>query len=196
MPTRDELIRQYASLSDDRLVALAVSEASGLTAEALEVLKAELSARGVGDQLSDAIGIQTRPVAPEALDALVQRARRLPCPSCGSTAAKLNAAIVGTVRSVIVMTSYEKDVVVGCPSCISSAADKADTITAAFGWWGLPLGPIHTLQAMSLNAKAATAAKQEEPTVQFRQFVAANRGAVVLQLQAQSPESRGGPTRR
>jgi hypothetical protein len=183
VPTRDELIQRYASLSDDRLLDLAVSEASGLTAEALEVLKAELHARGIGNQLRDAITIQTRPIAAPELEELVQRARTLPCPSCGSTGAMLNAATVGTVRSFLVMTSYEKSVVVGCPSCISSAADKADTVTAALGWWGLPFGPIHTLQAIALNAKAASAAKQLEPTVEFRKFVERNRGAVVLQLQ-------------
>jgi hypothetical protein len=195
MPTRDELIRQYASLSDDRLVALAVNEVSGLTAGALEALTATLNARGLGDQLRDAIGIQTRPLAPSELDALVQEARGLPCPSCGSTAVKLNAATVATVRSVMVMTSYEKNVVVGCPACISSAADTADTITAAFGWWGLPFGPVYTLRAISLNAKAAAVSKQEEPTAEFRQFVSAHRGAVALQLQEQSLESQGGPTK-
>jgi hypothetical protein len=196
MPARDELIRHYAGLSSDRLVALAVNEAGGLTAEAVEVLKAELAARHMGDQLRDAIAIQARPLDPGELDALLERARRLPCPSCGSAVAKLNAATVATVRSMLVMTSYEKSVVVGCPSCISAAADRADTTTAAFGWWGLPLGPIYTLRAIALNSKAARVAKQEEPTAEFREFVAANRGAVVLQLQTQSPESRGGPTKR
>jgi hypothetical protein len=197
MPTRDELIRHYGGLSDDRLTSLAVNEASGLTVDALEVLKAELHARGLGDQVRDAIAIQTRPLAADELLELVRRARRLPCPRCGSRAAMLNAATVGTVRSFLVMTSYEKSLVIGCPPCIRSAADKADTITGAFGWWGLPFGPIHTFQAMSLNAKAAAAANQEEPTREFAQFVVGNRGAIVLQVKAlDAHEGRGGPTMR
>jgi hypothetical protein len=196
MSARDELIRRYEGLSNDRLMDLAVSEASDLTTEALEVLNAELRARGLGELLEDVIAVQTTPVAAGELDDLVQRARRLPCPRCGSTAAMLNAATIGTARSFLVLTSYEKNVIVGCPSCISSAADKADTVTALLGWWGLPFGPIHTLQAMSLNAKAASAAKQLEPTAVFRQFVEANRGAIVLQLRAHhGSEQRGGPTR-
>jgi hypothetical protein len=195
MPTRDELIRHYACLSDDRLMALAVNAAGELTAEAVDVLKAELHARRLDDRLPDVIAIQTRPVAPDELEALVQCARALPCPSCGSTASMLNAATVGTVRSFVVMTSYEKSIVVGCPSCIRAAADKADTLTAAFGWWALPFGPVHTIRAILLNAKAASVARQQQPTPEFMQFVEANRGAVLLQLQAHNGrEGRGGPT--
>jgi len=183
MPTRDELLRHYAGLSDERLVSLAVHEASQLTAEAVEVLQAELRARQLADNLRSAIAIQTTPLEHDEIEALVQRARRLPCPRCGSTAAMLNAATVGTVRSFLIASFSERDLVVGCPSCIRAAAEKADTLTAALGWWALPFGPLRAINAIVLNAKAARAATQEEPTADFRGFVTANRGAIVLQLE-------------
>jgi len=176
-------------------MALAVNEASGLTPEALEVLRAELHARRLGNELRDVIDIQMRPIPPDEVDELVGRFRRLPCPLCGSVAGMLNAATVATAQSFLVMSTFEKRLVVGCSSCITAAADKADALTGALGWWAIPFGPVHTLQAMRLNARACSAAERQEATVELRQYVEANRGAVVLRLrEAERPSERGGPT--
>ena len=155
MPTRDELIRYYATLHYDRLLALAVNEAAQLTPEALGVLREEVHRRGLDNVLRDAIEIQTRRVEPAEQEELVQRFRKLPCPICNAQAALLNGARVATAYSFLVMTTYQEGLVIGCPQCILAAARKANRATAAFAWWGIPWGPIRGLKAMWLIMRPA-----------------------------------------
>jgi hypothetical protein len=192
MTTRDDLCRHYAGLSDDRLLALAVNEASQLTAEALEVLQKELHARQLDKDLGGVIAIQTRHEDPREIELLVERARKLPCQHCGSKADMLNAATIATVRSFVIFSAFEKDIVVGCPGCLRAAAHNADTTTAALGWWSFPFGPIRSIQALLMNAEAVRATTQQEATTEFREFIAARRGAVLLAVEAHDRSVAGG----
>jgi hypothetical protein len=186
MSSRDELIRHYATLPDDRLMTLAANEAAQLTPEALAVLREEVHRRGLDKDLRDAISIQTRRVEPAELEELVQRFRRLPCPICGSRSGLLNAAKVATAHSVLVMTTYEAPLIVGCAQCIVAAASRANRTTAMFAWWGIPWGPIRGLEAMSVNAKAKSLAEMADATDELRGYVAANLGEVMLLLRKES----------
>lgn len=183
MAYRDQLIRKYAQLSNDQLIRLATYEAGGLTPEAREVLREELRGRQLGGGLSDVIDIQQREIAPQEHDELVERFRKLPCPICNSVGRPLNAVTVATARSFLIMTTHQKRVVLGCPECILAAARKAQRLTLAFAWWGIPWGPIRGLQAMVLNAEARSAAARQEATAELYNYVAANRGEVLLLLQ-------------
>jgi hypothetical protein len=190
MPTRTELINYYSALPDDQLMRIALHEAGELTPEAVEVLKAEIRTRRLGEHLDAAIEAQTTLLAPEEQLELVERFRRLPCPICGAAGGLLNAAPVGTARSFLILTFYETHLVVGCSQCIIAASRRANNLTLALGWWGIPWGPFRALQAISINGKANSAAQGDKATESLMQFVAENQGAVLFKLR----QHEGGPT--
>jgi len=171
---------------------IALREAGELTPEALEVLKEEVRTRGLGEHLEGAIEIQTYSLSSEEQQELVARFRRLPCPICGAGGGLLNAAMVATARSFLIMTLYETHIVVGCCQCISRASRRANHLTLALGWWGIPWGPIRALQAMTINGRANSTAQGDQATEALKGHVAANRGTVVQMLQ----QHEGGLTSR
>jgi hypothetical protein len=183
MPTRAELIEYYSALPDDQLMRIALYEATDLTEEAIEVLKGEIRTRRLGEPVEAAIQIQTCVMSPEEQQELLARFRRLPCPICGAAGGLLNAVMVATARSFLIMTAYETRLVVGCSQCIVAASRRATNLTLALGWWGIPWGPIRALQAISINAGANSTAQGDQPTEALKRHVAANRGAVSLMLQ-------------
>jgi hypothetical protein len=185
MPTRAELIDYYRALPDDQLMRLALHEAGELTPEALEVMKEEIRTRRLGEPLEAAIQAQTTSLPPEEQQELLARFRRLPCPICGTTGSLLNAATVATARSFLIMTLYESHVVVGCSRCITAASRKANNLTLALGWWGVPWGPIRACQAISINAKANSTAQTDQATETLLGYVAENSGAIVFRLRQQ-----------
>lgn len=173
----------YSQLSDEQVTRLAMEEAQGLTPEAVDVLKAELRRRQLDDRLAEVIEIQQRELEPEEHRELIESFRKLPCPICKSVGRSLNAIRVATAQSFLVMTTVQKRVVVGCPECLLAAARNAKRHTLAFAWWGIPWGPIRGFQALSINAKATSAAKRQEATAELYSYVTANRGAVVFLVQ-------------
>jgi hypothetical protein len=182
MSTRAELINYYSALPDDQLMRIALHEAGELTPVAIEVMKAEIRTRRLGKPLEEAIEAQTNSLSPEEQQELVERFRRLPCPICGATRGLLNAVMVATARSFLIMTLYETRLVVGCSQCIVAASRRASNLTWALGWWGIPWGPMRVLQASSINAKANSTAHATQATESLRRYVAENHGAVVFRL--------------
>lgn len=81
-----------------------------------------------------------RPSRNDEIEALVQRARRLPCPHRGSTAATLNAATVGTVRSFLIASFFERDLV-GAPVVHSGCRREGRHRHGRFGLAGSPIRP-------------------------------------------------------
>ena len=183
MPTRAELSDYYRALPDDQLMRIALHEAQDLTPEALEVLTEESRTRRLGGHLEAGIEAQLGLLRPEEREELVARFRRLPCPICRAVGGLLNAAMVATARSFLIVTSYETRVVVGCPRCIIAASREASNVTLALGWWGIPWGPIRAFQAISVNAAANSTAQGDQATEVLKRYVAANRGTVVFMLQ-------------
>jgi hypothetical protein len=59
--------------------------------------------------------------------------------------------MTGEVLSIIFFTRYEKKIKIGCPHCLDKANNKALKKSALLGWWGIPWGIIHTVQAIALN---------------------------------------------
>jgi len=169
---------------------LALHEAGELTPEALEILKAEIRTRRLGEHLEEAVEAQTSVLDFEQQLELVERFRRLPCPICGAAGGPLNAAMVGTARSFLILTLHETHLVVGCSQCIIAASRKANNLTLALGWWGIPWGPIRTLQAISMNGKASSAAQADQATESLMQYAAQNHGAILFRLR----QHEAGPT--
>ncbi|HEY5823684.1 MAG TPA: LapA family protein [Cyclobacteriaceae bacterium] len=89
--------------------------------------------------------------------------RELPCPFCGKANEKLNGTTLHTVKSFIVLTSYKKNPIVGCPTCLNRKNNLAILSTALLGWWGFPWGLIKTPQYLYLNIKEKKKIRSKEP---------------------------------
>lgn len=141
-------------MNDDELIRIATRDASGLTPEAMEVVKAEIKKRKLDENISNGVEAQNKTYSKEEVDAYCDILCNLSCPLCGNTTERINATMTGEVMSFVVFTIYNKKIKVGCPDCLDKANNSALAWSAILGWWGLPWGIIRTPHAISLNLKS------------------------------------------
>jgi hypothetical protein len=74
------------------------------------------------------------------------------CEKCGRTDWTLRASTFLYTVSVLVMT-FRRPAGEGiyCSSCRKKEAFKWTLVSAIFGWWGFPWGPVYTFQAIGRN---------------------------------------------
>ncbi len=173
-----ELKETYRRLPDEKLLRIASEGAATLRPEALLLLKAELSARGLGEVAERAIAARLRVASAAEVAEYCALLRALPCPICHSTARPLNAAITSQVMSFVVMTTSKKRFVIACPTCLDKLHRDATTTSALVGWWGLPWGPIRTVQALLANDKMAKANHAPQPNDLLKTFVVQHVGRI------------------
>ena len=145
---------RYQRMSDDELVRIATQDAYGLTAEAMEVVKAEIQKRGLDENIAKGVEAQNKTYTIEEIDAYCDIVSKLCCPICGNSTERLNATMTSEVMSFLFFTTYNKKIKVGCPNCLDKANNNALAKTAILGWWGIPWGIIRTPQAIALNLKS------------------------------------------
>ena len=145
---------RYQRMSDDELIRSVTQDAFGLTPEAMEVVKSEIRKRGLNENITKGMEAQNKCYTIDEVDTYCNIVSQLSCPSCGSTAQRLNATMTGEVMSIIFFTTYSKKIKVGCPHCLDNANNTALTKTVLLGWWGFPWGIIRTPQAIALNIKS------------------------------------------
>ena len=168
--------------TDADLLDTARTQTRRLPPRARAALHAEIEARG----------LTVGPVEPSIEDDLVAAVRALPCPRCGRTEAPLNAGHVSRTISYLVLTTYRDDVVVACPDCLAAEARNALLLTAFFGWWGFPWGPIRSIQSISTSRRTLREHAQAEPTDALERFVRA-RPDVAEAAYRGGPSPLGGP---
>lgn len=167
----------YQQLDNDELMRIALHDAAGLTPEAQQIIQQEIESRKLGTTVVDAVRVQNKTHSLEEIDAYCALARNLNCPKCGSANALLNAALISHTVSILVATLQNKKLKIACPDCLDKATDRAITITLFLGWWGIPWGPIKSLQSLKRNNKNKITNREETPTDYLRSFVIANIGA-------------------
>jgi len=182
MPDLASLRQRYAYFSDEEIAELAVRRADQLTAEGLTVLQEEVRKRGLSAKLDAPLSVQAHPIAPGDLQNLAMRLRQSPCPECGSPDMLLNAFEIAKAKSFLLLTAYSQKLMVACPDCIRACAKKANLLTLLMGWWGLPWGPIRTLQAASKNDKAIRDCRQDHPSEALIAYVRDHRGEITAML--------------
>lgn len=74
------------------------------------------------------------------------------CERCGRVDETLRATSFIYTISVLLMTFRRGAGGVYCGSCRKKAGLKYSVISAIFGWWGIPWGPIYTVQALGRNS--------------------------------------------
>ena len=169
MPDLQELSSYYASLSDGKLLELA-DEAGDLRPEAVTALRDELRRRGLDSPLVE----QLQELSTGGVESLAEQFRQLPCPRCGSVGQMVNAFKIATTMSFLVMTQYKEETVLGCPACVKSAAKEARLTTLLAGWWGIPWGPVRSLDALDYDSVAIAGAEQREATGELLDYVRRN----------------------
>jgi hypothetical protein len=73
------------------------------------------------------------------------------CSCCGKVSAQPRYAIFFEVKSFILVTTRSTIQGIFCSGCAEKKAFRASTITWILGWWGLPWGPIYSIQALFRN---------------------------------------------
>ena len=174
----EDLKRNYKGFSDAELIRIATKDASDLREDAIRVLQEEIKSRGLSVELFKGVEVQRKQITEEEFSDYCKLLQKLPCPVCGSVSHKLNATVTSKVMSFIVITNYEKKLVIGCPACLSKANSNALVSSALLGWWGIPWGFIRTIQAIIFNNKMSRLIWHEEPSDYFRGFVLRNVGVV------------------
>ena len=178
-------------MPDGRLLQIALKEAAGLTPEALGVLAAELEARGIGPAVGHAVEAQTRTLSGRDVDLLVAAIQKQPCPECGRTNRPLHGGEVARATSFVLFTTYACHTAIGCPACLAAQARRAALVTAAFGWWGFPAGPIQSVRAIRRDLRTIRQRERDAPSEALRAFVEANPGlATALAEGASVPAER------
>ena len=163
-------------MPDERLLQIALHEAAGLTPEALAVLRSEIEARGINPVVAHAVEAQTRTLSRRDVDVLVAAIQKQPCPECGQTDRPLNGGVVADAKSFVVFTTFDQRTAVACPDCLAAQAKRAAFITAAFGWWGIPSGPIQSVKALRRDLRTIRQRERDEPSEALRAFVENNPG--------------------
>ena len=75
------------------------------------------------------------------------------CSGCGRKDSSLRLAAMYYVTSFLVVTYRSAASGIWCERCRAREAAKWTFLSALLGWWGVPWGPIYTLQALFINAK-------------------------------------------
>lgn len=94
------------------------------------------------------------------------------CERCGRFDESLRATSFIYTISVVLMTFRRGAGGVYCGSCRKKAGLKYSLISAIFGWWGIPWGPIYTVQAIGRNS--AGGYQDEELNAELLQAVASD----------------------
>ena len=158
----------FERLTDQELLWRATREAEGLTPEAEQILKAELAKRGLNANIEKSIEAQKKTYTLAELDTYCNIISSVHCPTCDSAAQPLNATITGEVISFVIMSTYNKRIVVGCPDCLDKANNNALAKSLALGWWGIPWGIVYTVQSIILNTQSKRKHRTQNPNEHLR----------------------------
>jgi hypothetical protein len=78
--------------------------------------------------------------------------------------------------SIILFTQANKKLRIACPGCLTKANNNALVKTVALGWWGLPWGPIRTIQAIAQNVKSKKSIHSNTPNDYLRSYTLSKIG--------------------
>ena len=166
----------YQKMSDDELIRIATTDASGLTPQAQEIIKEEVAKRKLDTNILKGVEAQNKSYSIEEIDKYCNLVQTLSCPICKTNSEKLNATMTSEVVSAIVFSTKNKKIKVGCPSCLDKANNSALTKSVLLGWWGIPLGIFWTIKAINDNLKSKRTNHIDTPNDYLRGFTVSKIG--------------------
>ncbi|MGB7399032.1 J domain-containing protein [Castellaniella sp.] len=99
----------------------------------------------------DTMSLNARPKTSEQQAAAEEPPEPVVCSCCGKVTAQPRYVIFFAVKSFILVTSRSATQGIFCSACAEKKALKASAITWVLGWWGIPWGPIYSIQAIFTN---------------------------------------------
>ena len=172
-----EFIRDnYQRMSDDELIRIATTDASGLTPEAQHIIQEEVAKRKLDTNILKGVEAQNKSYPIEEIDKYCNIVQNLSCPICKTNSEKLNATMISEVLSAIVFSTKNKKLKVGCPSCLDKANNRALTKSILLGWWGIPWGIFWTIKAINDNLKSKKTNHLDTPNDYLRSFTISKIG--------------------
>jgi hypothetical protein len=166
----------YKGLPDAVLLQKLKQESHGLTPEAIEVIREEIARRNLDVELIEVVAAQNKSHSMEDIDRFCDLLARQWCPQCNKGDTPLTTIYICQAVSIIYITFYTKKVAIGCPDCLRSECSYALGLTLFLGWWGVPHGPIRSIQTISNFVAARRLLTQAGPNDIMRGFVLANIG--------------------
>lgn len=78
------------------------------------------------------------------------------CTLCAKVSAQPRVVVFLSVKSFLLVTLRKPVTGVYCSDCAQKQSLKASAVTWLLGWWGLPWGPLYTVQALITNMFGGT----------------------------------------
>lgn len=97
-----------------------------------------------------------------------ERRSGIACERCEAVGADLRHSVFTYAMSFLLVTLRRGSAGIYCRSCRRSEALKWGALSAILGWWGVPWGPIYTVQALGIAASGG----QQDPEVNRALLVA------------------------
>ncbi len=169
----------YLQKSDEELIDLFLIDFHNLNEEAQGTLEEVLRERDLHEKVTFLQGLYEN-LSDEQLQRYAQALSALPCPSCNGTDEALTAGFSSAAFSILVFTNYEKRFLISCPTCLRKRTTRATVSSLLFGWWGIPWGPIRTIQALVNNAKVSQYLPNHEPNEWLQAFALQNLHRIEL----------------
>jgi len=166
----------YRKMSDDELIRIATTDASGLTSQAQEIIKEEVAKRKLDTNILKGVEAQNKSYSIDEIDKYCNIVQNLSCPICKTNSEKLNATMTSEVVSLIIFSTKSKKIKVGCPSCLDKANNSALTKSVLLGWWGIPWGFFWTIKAINDNLKSKKTNHIDTPNEYLRGFTVSKIG--------------------
>jgi len=140
----EQIKRNYESFDDMKIELLAKNEVGSLEPEVIPIIINEIKKRNLDIDLLKGIEGQTNELTESELLEVKLKIESLPCPECGSRKSKLVGTLIRTVKSFVIVTTYNKTPVITCEICANSKKKSAMISTALLGWWAIPWGLLKT----------------------------------------------------
>jgi hypothetical protein len=177
-----DLEASYKNFEDEKIIQLAQYEVEKLTPEAVKILKNEIINRKLNKKLIDVIDEQIEGISIDSFFEYAKFLLNLPCPICGKKDGDIDITRKGQVISAIVFTSYDKILICGCKDCLRKEIKRGMIMSLFLGWWGIPMGPIKTIQSIFYNLKKIKGTKTNDQSEDFIKFAYANKGYIMTNL--------------
>jgi hypothetical protein len=137
--------RKATELHPDRNASASATEQFQLLNEAYSILSDPvLRAR------YDTISIETNPKHSTS-SVKEETPEPIACSCCGKISAQPRYVIFYEVKSFIFVTTRSPVQGIFCSACAERKSFRATAITWLLGWWGIPWGPIYSIQAIFSN---------------------------------------------
>lgn len=172
------IVESYARMSDRELEISATRNSAGLRPEVIEIIKNELIKRKMNFDILYGVMVQNSKLSMQDILKYAYILRTIPCPYCRNPNKKINATVIHTVQSFLIVTTSKKAIKIGCPDCLEKQNNDAILSSAILGWWGFPWGIIKTPIYIWRNFQEKKQNYLDTPNNTFLSFILSRIGEI------------------